>query len=417
MQFVPGTYGQYGLGYDLIVELLNKDGKIVRKQIVKGEKINDNAPTSVEFPAITGTKNEHFVVRISAPNAQKKNGLSIWMADKKRASLNFLPAQQLPSSFIAFHPLDYSENIVPNDFLVSPFPYNKAKKIPWDITPASDYSPFFNMTRRSLHRIKAEPGNATDRNTAFILNTQMEGGFPKDWIHLIVVAAVSLIFSLIFIAVPLLRSNVRHTTWSGMSRDIIYFACLGLGFIMIEVVLIQLFFKLIGYPVHTFVLIISTMLLGAGLGSLYSQKFLRLVGFRVQMIFILILCYGIGFTLAFEELFYFFLSFPLPVRLLCGVVMVAPLAFFMGMPFPIGILGLSENNAAAVSWAWALNGFFTVLGGYLAIVVAIMSNFKIVLALALLIYVCAMIVVRRKLPAIQDSNDLSGAEQRSVSTA
>ena len=67
----------------------------------------------------------------------------------------------------------------------------------------------------------------------------------------------------------------------------------------------------------------------------------------------------------------------------------------MGMPFPIGILGLANNNHAAIPWAWALNGFFTVLGGYLAIVISINSSFTAVLLLSLVIYGVALLVVRK----------------------
>ncbi|MDX1409711.1 MAG: hypothetical protein R3330_16295 [Saprospiraceae bacterium] len=152
---------------------------------------------------------------------------------------------------------------------------------------------------------------------------------------------------------------------------------------------------------HTFVLVISTMLLSAGLGSMASRKFLRLTNYRIYLVFVIIFIYGALFTFLFEDLFYALLAYSLPVRMLCGMAMIAPLGFFLGMPFPIGILGLSGSNATAISWAWALNGFFTVLGGYLAIIISIMTSFKVVLGVAILIYVFALMVVRRHIPDLQ----------------
>ena len=137
---------------------------------------------------------------------------------------------------------------------------------------------------------------------------------------------------------------------------------------------------------------------------MFSQKFLALVNYRTRIVFALIVIYGIGFILTFEWLFYFLLAYPLPIRLLCGGLMIAPVAFFMGMPFPIGILGLSKNNSAAIPWAWALNGFFTVLGGYLAIVISIFTNFIVVMGLAFFIYAVAMLVVRRNIAVNQNES-------------
>lgn len=414
VQALVGTYGQRGLDYDLSFELLDSEGNVLRKGAVPGDKVRDNELVTVKFQDLKDITGKEFRVRISAPNAGKGNGISIWLAADGRASMNFIPEPRVTSQFIAFNPLDDSGNLVPNEFLTTPFPYGKAHQLPWDITPVSDYSPFFSMIRKQLAPVASTKENVIDKNTSDLLIRQMQSGYPKDWIHLIVVALVSVVFSLLFIAIPLLRTNVRHAAWSGMSRDITYFACLGLGFIMVEVIFIQLFHKLIGFPVHTFVLVISTMLVSAGLGSMYSRKFLRLMNNKTQYVFIIIFLYGLGFIFSFEALFYHFLSYSLPVRLLCGVVMIAPLGFFMGMPFPIGILGLSENNATAISWAWALNGFFTVLGGYLAIVISILTSFTVVLVMAMLIYGLALLVSRRSIPDTQPAPEVAGTARRSA---
>jgi len=414
IQILVGTYGQNGLGYDVTVELLDSGRRLLRRGVIKGKRITDNNLMTLEFSEISDVLGQEFIIRVSATQAIESNSFSVWMSADQRASLNFVPGIVVSSHLVGFHPIDYSKNVVSNELLVSPFPYEKAKDIPWDITPVSDYSPYFSMIRKQLKPIAATKENVIDRNTADLLNRQMQGGYPKDWIHLIVVAIVSVVFSLLFIAIPLLRTNIRHSAWSGMSRDITYFACLGMGFIMIEVVFIQIFHKLIGFPTHTFILVISTMLLSAGLGSMYSQKFLRLVNYRPQLVFVIIVLYGFTFILSFEYLFYYFLGFSLPVRLLFGAIMIAPLAFFMGMPFPIGVLSLSESNQAAISWAWALNGFFTVLGGYLAIVVSIFSSFTVVLSIAMFVYGCALLVVRRSLPDQQPDAAMPESEHRSV---
>ncbi|MDN5874199.1 MAG: hypothetical protein L0H29_07460, partial [Sinobacteraceae bacterium] len=394
IQMLVGTYHQAGLPYDVGVEVLARDGRVLRSTRIDGAQIQDNSIVTLNFTPLHDVAAEQLLVRVSAPSATHANGFSVWMAQDGRPSMRFFPEVEVPSGILAFNPVDPSGNLVPNEFLGAHFPYQLAAALPWDITPVTDIAPFFNMFRKRWSPVEAGPENMLDRNTAYLLERRMENGYPGDWIHLIVVAAVSLAFSLIFIAVPLLKTSVRGAAWPGMSRDIIYFSCLGLGFIMFEVVFIQLFQKLIGFPPHTFVLVISTMLLSAGLGSICSRKVLAFFHFRPRPIFGVIVLYALVFIFSFQSLFHFLLAFPLPVRLVAGAAMIAPMAFFMGMAFPIGLLRLGRDAPGAIPWAWGLNGFCTVLGGYLAIVVALLTNFVVVLGVAALIYGCALIVVR-----------------------
>ena len=72
---------------------------------------------------------------------------------------------------------------------------------------------------------------------------------------------------------------------------------------------------------------------------------------------------GLGFFVVHDPIFGYVLATPLPVRILAAVLLIFPLGFFLGMPFPLGILALDGLPQGAVAWAWALNGVFTVLGG------------------------------------------------------
>ena len=267
LQFIDvrfGTYLQNRLPYNVYIEILNADGQRIYQGYAPGDKIFDNTPIKMWLGNITGVKDEELTIRFSAPDATKANSISIWLAENNDATLTLLPGEQVQSFFIAYNPLDESNNLITRELLQTPFPQTMAKELPWDITPVTDYSPFFGMIRKNLKQQDTGKENVLDANTAYLLNAQLNDGYPKDWIHLIVIAAVSIIFAVIFILVPILRTNRHDAKWSGMSRDIVYFACLGLGFIMLQVVFIQLFHKLIGFPVHTFVLVISTMLLSAG---------------------------------------------------------------------------------------------------------------------------------------------------------
>ena len=77
------------------------------------------------------------------------------------------------------------------------------------------------------------------------------------------------------------------------------------------------------------------------------------------------------------------------LRILLSVVLIAPLAFFMGMPFPLGLRRLAEEAPDFVPWAWGINGFASVVSAVLATLLAIHFGFTVVIALALLLYVAA----------------------------
>jgi len=65
------------------------------------------------------------------------------------------------------------------------------------------------------------------------------------------------------------------------------------------------------------------------------------------------------------------------------------LGFFMGMPFPLGMVSLGEIAPKGIPWAWGMNGFFTVFGGYLGLTASIWLGFRIILFVALGIYLIA----------------------------
>jgi spermidine synthase len=389
-----GTYHQKKLPYNVTVQLKDSEGgETLASVTIDGSQIKDNELLSFDHTPIHNAKGKKLIYEISAPEASEENAISIWLDSKNNANITLLPVTYLPRISIVFHPLQTEQNLVPNRFLQTPFPYDEAKALPWDITPVTDYSPYFGMIRKQAKILNPSSDIMLDKNTAYLMNRQMQGGIPKDWMHLVVVAMVSVFFALIFLLLPILKTRKENHEWENMTGDIVYFACLGCGFILIEIVFIQLFSKLIGFPTHTLVVVISTMLVCAGIGSAYSKRLLEKSSSHT-FIFAIIIAYLVAFVLTFEWLFYALLGLPLTGRILSAIMMIAPLAFLLGMPFPIGIMSLSGSSNYAVPWVWAINGFFTVLGGFLAIIISIVTSFAAVLLIAAAIYGIAMIVAR-----------------------
>jgi hypothetical protein len=175
----------------------------------------------------------------------------------------------------------------------------------------------------------------------------------------------------------------------------VYFACLGMGFILIELVFIQIFMKLIGYPVYTYALVLFTLLLGAGIGSLASQPLGISPAGRWSWPFLGILAYGGLFAFTYPAIFEHFLASPDAVRMAVGSALIFPLGFFLGMPFPLGILVVERHPRGAVAWAWGLNGLFTVIGSLASVLLGMAIGFQATILVANAIYAAAFFAMSR----------------------
>jgi len=83
------------------------------------------------------------------------------------------------------------------------------------------------------------------------------------------------------------------------------------------------------------------------------------------------------------------------IKIVMSVVLIAPLAFCMGMPFPLGLKRLAERAPDFIPWAWGINGFASVMSAALATLLAIEFGFTAVLLFALLSYASAAFMLRR----------------------
>ena len=208
------------------------------------------------------------------------------------------------------------------------------------------------------------------------------------------------VFALIFIFVPLLFSSTGKIKWPRKSSALIYFACLGAGFIIIELVYIQIFMKLIGYPLYTYSAVVFALLLAAGLGSFFSQRLGIHTSKRFSLAFLGIIVTGACLLAIHQNVFHYFLNFSTPIRVMVAMLLIMPHGFFMGMPFPLGILQVEKHPRGAIAWAWALNGLFTVIGGLFCVIFSIFVGFKQTLLVALILYALAFYMYARMRSAV-----------------
>ena len=352
--------------------------------------------------------------------------LLIKMQPWTAAELDELNVFLAPQELDAYHwlhlrenPLDPSKSFLSADFYSGDFPDAVADKMPVDATPLTDNSPYFGLMRKSLRILTADPARFLDSGTAAYLNESMEKNIiPMDLIHLFATAVASVIFVILFVFVPLRFSRVGREEGSTALPLLVYFSCLGAGFIILELVFIQKFMHLIGSPLYTYSTVIFTVLFSAGVGSAASARLGIGTTQRWAVPFVAILAIGLALVAFYPSLSRLALALPLPGRMLAASLMMFPLGFFLGMPFPLGILANSNQPRGAIAWAWGMNGLFTVVGGLLSVVISVLFGFNFAILLALAIYALAFVVFPRvRAMALQPSARTLAASEAHVTAA
>ena len=223
---------------------------------------------------------------------------------------------------------------------------------------------------------------------------------PIAEVTLLVLLVQTGIIAAAFILLPLLLSRSTGLQWSASWQWLVYFAALGLAFIMVEVASLQHFLLFLGQPIYTYAVVLATLLIFTGLGSFFCEHWpasgavLR----RVLPVIVLVIA---TWSLLTPAVFHLALGLPLTARVLIAVALVAPLGFVLGMPFPLGLRIAVQESAALGAWAWGVNGFFTVLGTVLALMLGMMVGFVAVLILSCLCYACAFLAVLSSRPVTE----------------
>ncbi len=294
-----------------------------------------------------------------------------------------------------YNPLDPGSSKLDPDFFTGTLSEDLLAKIPYRIEVPTDDRPFFNHLRKRLAPV-SDDEPYVDLSIKRLLNDSIKHGIPMDIIHLVVSAGAALMIAVVCLFGPLVFSRVGRERWDGKASFVAYFACLGAGFIAIELIFIQFFHKLVGFPLYTYVTVVFAFLISAGIGS-YATDIMKLASRRVAryLPFAAIPLYGLLLLMLKEPLLNYFLQWPTFMRMAATVVLIAPLGFFLGMPFAIGIASSYDKGRGAVGWAWAVNGLFTVIGSVASIVAAIYIGFFQTLLIAFAVYILAGLLLPR----------------------
>ncbi len=219
------------------------------------------------------------------------------------------------------------------------------------------------------------------------------GTFRSSKLTLTILLIQALILAAALIIWPLWRFRRDGLNTRGSKRFLLYFVALGTGFIFIEIGLMQRFILFLGHPTFALSVVLFSLLLFSGLGSYLSGRLAprntdprAVLRWIIPSLAVLMALY----IFMLPPVLQWGLGWSTPVRILFSILLIAPLGLLMGMPFPLGFRLVAQVNEPLAPWAWGVNGFASVVGSILSVMLAQTIGFSLVMALAILIYLLGL---------------------------
>ena len=300
----------------------------------------------------------------------------------------------------------YSPHVRPDNLftrlITAPDPAEVWSSFETNIEPSRDNNPFFFNSLRLSNFMRALKGTGEWQKTNL-------GTFV-----LFALVAITSVMVLVFIIGPLVIARRRDLAYSTRTKlsYLLYFACLGAGFIIVEVAMIQKFILFLGHPVYSLTVVLFSLLIFCALGSYLSGRVedAQVVGTIKKLLMAIALVVG-AYILILPPIFYGLVHLPQPVRIALAVLLLAPIAVLMGMPMPLGIRILKSRVPEIIPWAWGVNGATSVMGSVAALAIALLTGFNQALVVGALVYLVAIVFIARQVPHPQKQKGEVDVEQ------
>ncbi len=264
---------------------------------------------------------------------------------------------------------------------------------PFDVRPATDDAPFFFNFYKWSSLLFGNKAGTRDVD-AFNYHTD----FPIGHFVLLIsmVQILALAAALIFLPLRKLRHEGVQT--EGKLRIFLYFAALGLGFMLFEIALMQKLVIFLGHPTYALSVVLTSLLASAGIGSLLSGRIKEVQKRHLLLILLGVLAAIAANVYVLNEVLPSLLGLHLGLRAAIVVAMLVPTGLLLGMPFPSGIRVLERIAPRLIPWGWAINAFFSVFGSIFCIVLSMAIGFSNVFYVAGGVYVVGLLFMKTSGP-------------------
>ncbi len=242
-------------------------------------------------------------------------------------------------------------------------PSAELKSLQLNVSPPTDDSPFFFYVKpfRYLFRSSAHEKSASfDRRSGELV---------------IVLLLTVTCLTVFFVLIPIVRTQNKKTLWDSAPL-LVYFAAIGLGFMLVEVSQMQRLIVFLGHPTYALSVVLFTLLLSGGLGSyttLGLSKPSTGPAARLLVLLIVLLLFGLLTPHAIAV----FGSSTTPLRIIVAAGILLPLGFFMGMAFPLGLKVATGPLDGLMPAFWGINGATSICASILAMAIAMNAGISI----------------------------------------
>ena len=195
-----------------------------------------------------------------------------------------------------------------------------------------------------------------------------EWGYLALLATLVQSAAVATILLFLPWAIRARRSRAGAGGATATVRDVLYFGAIGLGYLAAEIAAIQVLGLLLGHPIYGVMATLVLLLACSGAGSALSDRVSAAHGRRVAATVAVLL---VAVAAVLLPLAHTLAEMPAAFRAAAAILQLAPLALLMGAPFPLGLRAVAGAGPGRVAWAWAANGFASVVAAPLAALIAV----------------------------------------------
>jgi len=253
----------------------------------------------------------------------------------------------------------------------------------FNLAPASDDKPYFFQFFKW-------------RTLPEILELRSRGGMPLfEWGYLAMVATLvqAMLASAVLILLPLAALKRCSIKRSGFQKHsvLLYFSAIGLAFLFIEIAFIQRFILFLHHPLYAIAVVLTGFLVFAGLGSAFARRLIQINQQRRGVWFAVLAISNISvlYLYALTPLFELLMAWPVWAKIITTLILIMPLAFSMGLPFPLALDRLGRDAPEFIPWAWGVNGCASVISAVLATLLAIQFGFQTVILVAVVFYLLA----------------------------
>ncbi|MBU6451344.1 MAG: class I SAM-dependent methyltransferase [Cyanobacteria bacterium REEB67] len=268
---------------------------------------------------------------------------------------------------------------------------------PYNVSASTDDSPYFFQMLK-LSSIFA-PSIWSDKAENHALR---QYGNAVAIFSLLVLLLVVSVMTVISIFLPLLLARQNKSEQEAPTTDrktiallSIYFLCIGLGYMFLEVAQMSRLIVLLGHPTFGLSVVLFALLISGGAGSYSLNKMSAgKIESTVDERFMLLLAISLLIGLVTAPAMTACQAFDIPLRIVVALALILPLGFCMGMAMPLGLKIASYKDANLIPWLWGINGAASVLGSVLCILVSIWYGLTFSYFLGMTFYVIAFIAVR-----------------------